>query len=414
MGATASNFFCGGDSAAEGAADGPAPKRLRRASELPAIQSVEDLFPPEMFFKTVAGGYLEPEEIGNVACANRQFKETSYNPRMTTGRGCIALIGQGCSPSVPEAKKWFKIAAELHGTREALIFLGEMASGGTTSLMKMFVRSSPPYDPVEAENLFRAAVEADDSPSESYCIFAPAGHALDLARIGLATMLKRGGDEMLVEAANLLDAVLDHDNIPSNQPQQLRRPNSEARALRADIILRQQAPGALAEALELVEAIPAADLEGIEGSNCAYMLGKVYKTLDEETPNDEHARRAWEHINAAMGEGHPLAAFDMGQMAERGRGTPVHMLTAYTGYVMATMRTFPDMRAVARLEEVIAAGPPLPMELVVAAARARQYNAQADGIIQETITFEQAMENMNDPAQTLAALGIPAPDPAPQ
>ncbi len=54
------------------------------------------------------------------------------------------------------------------------------------------------------------------------------------------------------------------------------------------------------------------------------------------------------------------------------------------------------------------------MELVVAAARARQYNAQADGIIQETITFEQAMENMNDPAQTLAALGIPAPDPAPQ
>ena len=92
-----------------------------------------------MFFKTVAGGYLEAEEIGNVACANRQFKETSYNPRMTTGRGCVALIGQGCSPSVPEAKKWFKIAAELHGTREALIFLGEWASGGTTTFMKFFV-----------------------------------------------------------------------------------------------------------------------------------------------------------------------------------------------------------------------------------------------------------------------------------
>ena len=405
MGTTASNLFRGG---------APPPKRLRRASDLPAIQSVEDLFPPEVFFKTVAGGYLEAEEIGNIACANRQFKETSYNPRMTTGRGCVALIGQGCSPSVPEAKKWFKIAAELHGTREALIFLGEMASGGTTSLMKMFVRSRPPFDPVEAENLFRAAVEADDSPSESYCIFAPAGHALDLARIGLATMLKRGGDEMLVEAANLLDAVLDHDNIPSNQPQQLRRPNSEARALRADIILQQQAPGALAEALELVEAIPAADLEGIEGSNCAYMLGKVYKTLDEETPNDEHARRAWEHINAAMGEGHPLAAFDMGQMAERGRGTPVHMLTAYTGYCTAVSRPVPDERAVARLREVIAAGPPLPMELMLAHVRVRQFNAQADEVIQGNATFDQAMEHINDPAQTLALLGIPAPDPAPQ
>ena len=407
MGATASNLFGGG---------ARSPKRLRRASDLPAIQSVEDLFPPEVFFKTVAGGYLEAEEIGNIACANRQFKETSYNPRMTTGRGCVALIGQGCSPSVPEAKKWFKIAAELHGTREALLFLGEWASGGTTTFMKFFVRSrsADPVDPVEAETLFRAAVAADDSPSESYCIFAPAGHAHDLARIGLATMLmKKGGDDALVEAASLLDAVLDHDNIPATQ-QQMRRPNSEARALRAEIILQQQAPGALAEALELVEAIPAADLEGIEGSNCAYMLGKVYKTLDEETPNDEHARRAWEHINAAMGEGHPLAAFDMGQMAERGRGTPVHMLTAYTGYVMATMRTFPDMRAVARLEEVIAAGPPLPMELVVAVARARQYSVQADGIISGNATFDQAMEHINDPAQTLALLGIPAPDPAPQ
>ena len=406
MGATASNLFGGG---------ARSPKRLRRASDLPAIQSVEDLFPPEVFFKTVAGGYLEAEEIGNVACANRQFKETSYNPRMTTGRGCVALIGQGCSPSVPEAKKWFKIAAELHGTREALIFLGEWASGGTTSLMKFFVRSrsADPVDPVEAETLFRAAVAADDSPSESYCIFAPAGHALDVARVGLATMLKRGGDEMLVEAANLLDAVLDHDNIPATQ-QQMRRPNSEARALRAEIILQQQAPGALAEALELVEAIPAADLEGIEGSNCAYVLGKIYKALDEETPNDEHARRAFLLLSEAMGEGHPRAAFDVGQMAERGRGTPAHLLTAYTSYLMAAMRPVPDERAVARLREVIAAGPPLPMELMLAHVRVRQFNAQADEVIQGNATFEQAMEHMNDPNQTLALLGIPAVDPAPQ
>ena len=336
-------------------------------------------------------------------------------PRMTTGRGCIALIGQGCSPSVPEAKKWFKIAAELHGTREALLFLGEWASGGTTTFMKFFVRSrsADPVDPVEAETLFRAAVAADDSPSESYCIFAPAGHAHDLARIGLATMLmKKGGDDALVEAASLLDAVLDHDNIPATQ-QQMRRPNSEARALRAEIILQQQAPGALAEALELVEAIPAADLEGIEGSNCAYVLGKIYKALDEETPNDEHARRAWEHINAAMGVGHPRAAFDVGQMAERGRGTPVHLLTAYTGYCMAVSRPVPDERAVARLREV-AAGPQMPVELMVAIVRVRQYNAQADEVVQGNATFEQAMEHMNDPNQTLALLGIPAVDPAPQ
>ena len=55
MGTTASNLFRGGASA---------PKRLRRASDLPAIQSVEDLFPPEVFFKTVAGGYLEPQRSG--------------------------------------------------------------------------------------------------------------------------------------------------------------------------------------------------------------------------------------------------------------------------------------------------------------------------------------------------------------
>ena len=41
-------------------------QRLRRA-RLPAIQK------DEVFFKTVAGGYLEAEEIGNVACANRQL-----------------------------------------------------------------------------------------------------------------------------------------------------------------------------------------------------------------------------------------------------------------------------------------------------------------------------------------------------
>ena len=222
---------------------------------------------------------------------NRQFKKTCYNPRVLTGRGVIALIGQDCSPSVPEAKKWFTITAELHGTREALIFLGAMAYGGTTPLMKMFVRSKD-VNLVEAERLFRAAVAADASPSESYCLFAPAEHGLDIARVDLAALLQsKGGDNALDEAASLLASVLAHDAIPSTQENQLRRPNSEARALKADMIRQEQAPGTLAEALELVEAIPEADRDGLEGSNCEYMLGAIYKALDEEAPNDEHAGR---------------------------------------------------------------------------------------------------------------------------
>ena len=54
------------------------------------------------------------------------------------------------------------------------------------------------------------------------------------------------------------------------------------------------------------------------------------------------------------------------------------------------------------------------MELMVAHVRVRQFNAQADEVIQGNATFDQAMEHINDPAQTLALLGIPAPDPAPQ
>ena len=393
MGATVSSFF-GGDAA-------NAPKRLRRA-----IHSVEDLFPPEMFFRTVANGYLEPHEMGS-AVVNRQFKKTCYNPRVLTGRGVIALIGQDCSPSVPEAKKWFTITAELHGTREALIFLGAMAYGGTTPLMKMFVRSKD-VNLVEAERLFRAAVAADASPSESYCLFAPAEHGLDIARVDLAALLQsKGGDNALDEAASLLASVLAHDAIPSTQENQLRRPNSEARALKADMIRQEQAPGTLAEALELVEAIPEADRDGLEGSNCEYMLGAIYKALDEEAPNDEHARKAFEHINRAMGEGHPRASFDMGQLAENGRGTPVHLLTAYTAYWMAAMGP-KDPRAIAHLNGLLANPPCLP-ELILACGSVRQINAAAGDVVAGNATFAEAMQTMDDPALILAAFGIEQP-----
>ena len=190
--------------------------------------------------------------------------------------------------------------------------------------MKMFVRSrSPPVDPVEAENLFRARSQPRFSVATA---FAPAGHALDVARIGLATMLLKmaGGAHRGGELTRRGSGPRQYP-VPTNAAAP---PNSEARAL-AEIILQQQAPGALAEALELVEAIPAADCEGIEGSNCAYMLGKVFKMLDEETPNDEHARRAFQLINEAVGEG-SARRVRRGTYGSARSGLRRRTLTAYT------------------------------------------------------------------------------------
>ncbi len=165
MGAAASNF-CGGDSATDdergaGPADGL--KRLSRSRELPAVRSVEDLLPPELFFKTVAGSLLMQQDIANVTVVNRQFKETSYNARMLTGRGAMALIGQGCEPSVAEAKKWYTVAADMYGTREALCMLGAMASGGASPTMLLLMHPPRPGDLGEAERYFRAAIAAEAS-----------------------------------------------------------------------------------------------------------------------------------------------------------------------------------------------------------------------------------------------------------
>jgi len=69
MSATASSI-CGGDSAA--ASDDPpgddALSRPHRASELPVVRSVEDLYglPQVLFFKIIGSRYLLQQEIANV------------------------------------------------------------------------------------------------------------------------------------------------------------------------------------------------------------------------------------------------------------------------------------------------------------------------------------------------------------
>ena len=367
MGAAASNF-CGGDSATDderGA--GAALKRLSRSRELPAVRSVEDLLPPELFFKTVAGSLLMQQDIANVTVVNRQFKETCYNARMLTGRGAMALIGQGCEPSVAEAKKWYTVAADMYGTREALCMLGAMASGGASPTMLLLMHAPRPGDLGEAERYFRAAIAAEASPPDSYVMFAPAGHALDVVRLDLAHVLLANGGS-LDEVDALLDAVLDHGPIPPKQP--LRHPHMEASVMKALMIHSGEVEGTLGEALALLEAVP----EEHRQSQCEYLLGKIYKDLDEASPNDEYAKKAFYHINKAMGKLHGPAAFDLGELAENGRGTETNLVTAYTSYILGSSPGR-DERAIARVRELRAAGPPYGDELTVAVAQWLQMRA---------------------------------------
>ena len=80
-----------------------------------------------------------------------------------------------------------------------------------------------------SERCLRAAIAAGDGHPGSYVLLAPADHALDVARVDLAMTLaskawrdrEEGADAtgrqlFLDEMITLLDAVLDHDEVPSS------------------------------------------------------------------------------------------------------------------------------------------------------------------------------------------------------
>ena len=127
------------------------------------------------------------------------------------------------------------------------------------------------------------------------------------------------------------------------------------------MIHRGDAPGTPHDVLALIEAITPDDRD----ANCHYLLGEIYKKLDEETPNDEHARRAFVHLRLAFQEGPPRSPFDMGQLAERGRGTDLSLSNAYFMYLRNAFHGGDgNERSIARLAEDVAAGPPYPPELI--------------------------------------------------
>ena len=140
--------------------------------------------------------------------------------------------------------------------------------------------------------------------------------------------------------------------------------------MKALMIHRGEVEGTLADALALLEAVP----EEHRQSQCEYLLGKIYKDLDEASPNEEHAKKAFYHINKAMGKLYGLAAFDLGELAENGRGTETNLVTAYTSYILGSSPGR-DERAIARVRELRAAGPPYGDELTVAVAQWLQMRA---------------------------------------
>ena len=158
-----------------------------------------------------------------------------------------------------------------------------------------------------------------------------------------------------------------------------RYPRREAATLKAQMIQKGELAGTPADVLALIEAIPPDERD----PNCDYLLGKIYMRLDEETPNDEHAARAFHHIHRAFDAGHPRTPFEMGQLAERGRGTDLSLSNAYFMYLRNAFHGGDgNERSIARLAEDVAAGPPYPPELIETMEdfdELRAYAAEDDG-----------------------------------
>ena len=109
------------------------------------------------------------------------------------------------------------------------------------------------------------------------------------------------------------------------------------------------------------------------------MRDAVRRRLDEENPNDEHAARAFHHIHRAFEAGHPRTPFEMGQLAENGRGTDLSLSNAYFMYLRNAFHGGDgNERSIARLAEDVAAGPPYPPELIETMEDFDELRAYAD------------------------------------
>ena len=138
-------------------------RRLRRDPNLPAVRFVEDLFPETSIFKSAIYA-LGPRELESIVCVNRQFKNECYDARLLTGRACMALTGQDCEQTAAEARKWYRVCADMHGTREAFAMLGAIANeGGASSVIMEMISSlgEAAKDLDESERCLRAAIAAD-------------------------------------------------------------------------------------------------------------------------------------------------------------------------------------------------------------------------------------------------------------
>jgi len=304
------------------------------------ITSVEDMMPRDVFYKVIGTSYLTPTELPPVAVCNRSFKDAMYQPRIIMYRAAIAIR----KLALTEAHKWYSMAAERFAPcREALIFLGERRRGED-------------WDPVEAERLNREAIAADSSADETYVLLAPAGYALDVARVNLAKILrKRGAFE---EAASLLQAVLAHDPIKAKKKGTLYQPYPSALVLLAEMMVSDETPGLPPGALALLETVPRVTGRRLDGHR-EYVLCLTHKALaafHAQGPQGTHARAAFQHANTALSFGYREAVQELGFCLEEGFGTEVNPDQAYPLLLMGVKLNF--VRSVTRVREIISDDPP--------------------------------------------------------
>ena len=89
----------------------------------------------------------------------------------------------------------------------------------------------------------------------------------------------------------------------------------------------------------------------------------------------------------------PRTPFEMGQLAERGRGTDLSLSNAYFMYLRNAFHA-EDPRAVARLAEDVAAGPPYPPELIGAMQEFPELFLSMDGTHDGALDLEEAFHRL--------------------